>query len=41
MLARKSLNPIKRFPVILALMLFFAAFSVEAQKRISLPRTRL
>lgn len=41
MLARESLNLIKQFPVILALMLLSAAFPVEAQKRISLPRTGL
>ena len=41
MLTRESLNPIKRFPVILVLMLFFAASPAEAQKRISLPRTGL
>jgi uncharacterized protein (TIGR03790 family) len=38
---RNSLKLIRQFPVILALILFFAAFSVAAQTRISLPRTGL
>lgn len=39
MLTRESLRLIRRLPVLLALILFSAAFSVEAQKRISLPHT--
>lgn len=39
LLTRESLKQAKRFSVFLALILFSAAFSVEAQTRISLPHT--
>jgi len=39
MLTRESLKLIRQLPILLALILFSAAFSVEAQKRISLPHT--
>lgn len=41
MLTRESLKRIKQLLVLLALILFSTAFSVEAQTRISLPRTGL
>lgn len=41
MLSRESLKRIRRLSVLLAIILFSAAFSVEAQTRISLPRTGL
>ncbi len=39
LLTRESLKQIKRLSIFLALILFSAAFSVEAQTRISLPHT--
>lgn len=39
MSTRESLKLIRQLPLLLALILFSAAFSVEAQKRISLPHT--
>lgn len=39
MLARESLKRIRRLSILLALILFSAAFSVAAQTRISLPHT--